>query len=429
MNIKVKGGQKLEGEVMPSGSKNSAVALISSSILFDKPVVLRNVPDIKDVEMLFNILEKLGSRLNWNRQEKKVEIDNSNISFSLVNKGDWAAMRGTSLLWGPMLARFKKIDFSGLPGGCTLGFRTLDPHFKALEALGANIKETTDSVKMSLNHAHSATFWLTEMSPTATENAVMLASSIGGETKIIGAATEPQVQDLCNFLSQAGVEILGIGSSVLTINGIEKPKPVDYEMLSDHYEIATFLAMSAITSGRIKVKNPHRELFVKINEVFSKFNIEVCYENGYAYVKDNGDIRIKPDSTRDLLTIKAQPWPGLPVDLLPLFIPIALSAPSGQVLFHNWMYNAGLFWTSELTKLGGNILMCDPHRILTIGGTKLTSGVMEAPYIIRAVVAMVMAAMITEGESTILNADALYRGHPHFSDNLRRLGAEITEVS
>ncbi|HLE48746.1 MAG TPA: UDP-N-acetylglucosamine 1-carboxyvinyltransferase [Patescibacteria group bacterium] len=430
MNIRIKGGQKLNGEIDPSGSKNSAVAIIPATLLFDEPVEIQNVPDITDVTKMVTILEKLGSIINWDKENSSLLIDNRHLSFEKVDKDDWSAMRGTSLLWGPMLARFGKVDFSGLPGGCTLGYRTLLPHYQAFEDLGVKVNLSSSGIVMDAGKAHSNSFWLTEMSPTATENAVSLAVTLKGKTEIVGAASEPQVQDFCNFLNSAGSDIQGIGSNLLTINGNHSLSKTKYRLLSDHYEIATFLALSVVTKGVISVHNAEPDLFRHINYIFSKFGLRVHYNKNTAYIPDSEKVKIIPDGEgRDFLTVKAQPWPSLPVDLLPIFIPIALSADRGVTLFHNWMYDSGLFWTSELTKLGANIIMCDQHRIITVAGSHLHGDTLEAPYIIRAVVAMVMACMMADGESIILNADSLYRGHPHFSDNLKKLGANIEEIS
>lgn len=429
MDIKVKGKQTLSGEVYPSGSKNSAVALLPASILIDSPFTLKNVPDITDVYRLVNILEKLGSKISWNKKKREIKIDNSKLNFQNLDEEDLGNMKGTSLLWGPMLARFRKVVFSDLPGGCTLGSRPLGAHFEAFRSLGVRVEETPNSAKMDATKAKAETVWLTEMSVTATENAIMLATGIKGVTKIIGAASEPHVQDLCNFLVASGAEIVGIGSSVLTINGGKKLSAADYEMLPDHYEITTFLAMAAATGGKIKVHNAIPEHMTHTNYVFSKFGVNVKYDGDLAYIKKNQKIKIDTSSTNGVVNIKAQPWPSLPVDSLPMFIPLALASKTGQVLFHNWMYESGLFWTSELTKLGANILMADPHRVLVTGGNKLRGTTLEAPYIIRAVVAMVIAAMMAEGETTILNADALYRGHPNFEENLKKLGAEIEIIN
>lgn len=428
MNIRVKGRQVLSGEITPSGSKNSAVAIIPATILFDKPVTLLNIPDITDVERLLKMLETLGSKIDWNKKKKEIRIDNSRLSYEKMSKEDVGNMRGTSLFWGPMLSRFGKVGFEELPGGCTLGVRSLSPHYDAFSDLGVIIRDNGKSVFMNAKKAKAREIWLREMSPTVTENVIMLALSLSGITKIIGAASEPQVQDLCNFLNKCGAKIDGVGSSILIIKGGYKLNPVSHKLLSDHYEIATFLAMAAITGGEIKVNNAIPELFTPIANVFNKFGINIKYDGETALIKRNTKIKIARNGGRGTISIKAQPWPALPVDTLPLFIPIAMAAKKDSVLFHNWMYESGLFWTSEFTKLGANVIMADPHRVIVSAGNKLRGAVLEAPYIIRAVVAMVMAAMIAEGETTILNADALYRGHPYFSENLKKLGAEIEEI-
>lgn len=425
MDIKVYGKQVLSGEVYPSGSKNSAVALIPASLLFTQKVKLENIPEITDVARMVSIMKKLGSEIYWDKKEKVIEIENKDISFKGLDKDDLGNMRGTSLFWGPMLARLKKVKFEDLPGGCTLGLRPLSPQYKAFRDLGVVVKEASCSVEMDATKAQARRIWLTEISPTATENVVMLAVGLSGETRIIGAASEPQVQDLCNFLSKGGVNISGIGSSVLKIKGGLPNCSVAYSLLSDHNEIATFLALGAATGGKIKVHKAMPDMMVNVFNVFEKFGIKIHYEGNVAVVEAGQKVKISDEANGGTLIVRGQPWPGLPIDILPLFIPLALSAKNGQVLFHNWMYEAGLFWTSELQKLGANIIMSDPHRVVVVAGNKLCGATLEAPYIIRAVVAMVLAAMIAEGETTILDADTLYRGHPRFAENLRNLGAKI----
>lgn len=428
MDIKIQGGQKIEGEITPSGYKNSAVALIPASILFDGEVVLENVPDITDVERLVKIMEKLGSRVDWDRQNNVMKLDNSNLRFEGLDSQDLGNMKGTSLLWGPMLARFGKVEFEDLPRGCTLGNRPLGPHYSAFEELGVSVVEDSKSARMDATNANPAEVWLREMSPTVTENVIMLATSIQGKTKIIGAASEPQVQDLCNFLNSCSAKITGVGSSVLEIEGKQKLQAKPFSIVSDYYEIATFIALAAATGGGIKIKKAIPEHFRHIAYVFSQFGIEIKYEGDTAIVAPDQKVIIDTKGNNGTLVVRAQPWPSLPVDTMPLFIPLVLAAEKGQILFHNWMYESGLFWTSELSKLGANIIMADPHRVIVTAGNKLNGTRLEAPYIIRAVVAMAMAAMISEGETTILNADALYRGHPHFSQNLTNLGASIQEL-
>lgn len=428
MNISVKGGQVLKGEITPSGSKNSAVTVIPATILFDKKVTLKNIPNITDVDKILNIMSKLGSKYNWKKKDGILEIDNSNLSLLDLGPDDLGKIRGTSLFWGPILSRFKKINFSGIPSGCSLGYRTLEPHFQAFEDLGVNIKQRGSTVEMVSNGRQESEIWLKEMSPTTTENVLMFLSSRESKTKVVGAASEPQVQDLCSLLVKSGVKISGIGSSILEIEGTNSYSSFDHEILSDHYEIATFIALIVATKGEIVIKKAIPELFRQISWYFSKLGVEINYSGETANVEAPKRLLIKEDPEKRYLSIKAQPWPGLPVDILPLFIPLALSAEKGQALFHNWMYDSGLFWTNELKKLGANILMCDPHRVIVTAGNKLHGAEMQAPYIIRATVALVMAAMIAEGESTIINADALYRGHPDFAEKLSSLGASIREI-
>lgn len=429
MDIKIKGGQVLSGTVAPSGSKNSILALLPATLLFDKPVTLKNVPDITDVTRLVEVLTHLGSQITWDKPAKTLIVDNSHISYESIDPRDVSSTKGiraTTLLWGPLLARFKKCESSEQPAGCTLGARPLDAHFQAFFDLGVTVKTENNHIYLDASRAKAAAIWLLETSVTATENAIMLATSLSGTTTITNAATEPHVQDLCSFLNQAGAKITGIGSSVLSITGPSSLVPSAYSIIPDHYEIGTFLALGALTGGEIRLPGAIPEHFWAINREFAKFGIRIDYEKDTAVVKKGQKISIT--KTGSPLIVRAQPWPALPVDMLPLFIPLALAAPAGQVLFHNWMYESGLFWTSELSKLGANLLMCDPHRILVSAGNRLSGTTLDAPYIIRAVVAMVMAAMIADGETTILHADSLHRGHPDFAANLKSLGARIEEV-
>jgi UDP-N-acetylglucosamine 1-carboxyvinyltransferase len=429
MNLKISGGQKLTGTITPSGSKNSAVALIPATLLFDTPVTLKNIPEITDVTRLVEIMTHLGSKIVWDKAACTMTLDNSRVSFESVDPQDVTTtkgIRGTTLLWGPLLARFRKCESSEQPAGCTLGARPLDAHFQAFFDLGVTVKTENNHIILDADKAKSGAVWLLETSPTATENAISLAVSLPGPTVITNAATEPNVQDLCLFLNACGAQISGIGSNILTIVGGKPLTPADYSVISDHYEIGTFLALGAITDGEIRVKNALPRHFTQINREFAKFGISIAYDADTAIVSAGQ----KPQITRTKapLIVRAQPWPALPVDMLPLFIPLALAAPSGQTLFHNWMYEAGLFWTAELLKLGANLTMCDPHRVLITSGNRLKGTTMEAPYIIRAAIAMAMAAMISEGETTILNADSVHRGHPHFVENLKSLGAKIEEI-
>lgn len=431
MDIRIQGGQVLSGEITPSGRKNSIVALIPASILFDKPVTFTNVPDITDVDRLVTILTGMGSKITWDKTSQTMTLDHSSLKYDPLEKSDLQGssskgIRGTTLLWGPLLARFKKAESAEQPAGCTLGARPIDAHYQAFLDLGVTVQTSGNQIILDAKSAKNGPIWLLEASPTATENAICLAVSLPGTTTITHAASEPNVQQLCIWLNACGAHIEGIGSSVLVIEGGKALSPVPCEVISDLEEIATFLALTAATGGELKIHKAHPEYFVGINREFAKFGITVSYEGTTAVMKAGQKPVIT--KTKSPMIVRSQPWPGLPVDMLPLFIPLALAAPSGQALFHNWMYEAGLFWTSELLKLGANVTMCDPHRVIVTGGNKLTGSELDAPYIIRATISLVMSAMIASGESVIKNADSIHRAHPRFVENLKSLGAKIEEI-
>ncbi len=427
MDLTIEGGQVLSGEVTPSGSKNSALAVLAASVLFDAPLTLQNMPDLSDVSAVVKILEKLGANINWDKDTRTIQIDNSSLKFQPLTKAEVGDMKGSSMLWGAMLGRFQQTDFEVLPGGCALGARPVDAHFNAFRDLGVELSETSTGVIMDAADAVAKEIWLTEMSPTATANVVMLAVTLPGLTTIIGAASEPSVQDLCNLLNNAGANISGIGSNVLKINGGEKLTSASHKILSDHHEIATFLALGASTGGEIHVHNAMPEHLRCITREFAKFNVDIHYSGDTAIVAGNQIISLGKHAGHTIL-VRPQPWPGLPVDMLPLFIPLALEAPAGSAMFHNWMYESGLFWTSELLKFGANIIVADPHRVMAIAGNKLRGAKVVAPYIIRATVALIMVALAAEGRSTIISADTLDRGHEGFVENLKKLGAVINRV-
>ena len=426
MDIKIQGGVKIAGEITPSGSKNSTVALIPASILFEKSLKLTNVPDITDVNILLEIINALNGKVDWDKEKNTISIDNSKLKYKKLGGKNIESIRGSSLFWGPLLAQFGKVEFDELPGGCTLGTRSLQPHFEAFAQMNISIEKKSGGIVMDAKNIKSGTIWLSEMSPTVTENVLMLASKLEGITKIIGAASEPHVQDLCLLLIKGGCKIKGIGSSVLEITGKKSFfSNVTHPIISDHYEIGTFLAIASITKGTIKVHKALPEYFDHINYIFKKFGVDIKYQQDTAFL--NGSYKNIP-SFEKTTVVKAQPWPGLPVDMLPLFIPLAINMKKSSFLFHNWMYERGLYWVEQLEKLGAKITICDPHRVIITGENKLSGTTITAPYIIRAVIAMVMVGLIADGETVIQNADAISRGHPNFIENLNRLGAKITAI-
>ncbi|NTV31199.1 UDP-N-acetylglucosamine 1-carboxyvinyltransferase [candidate division WWE3 bacterium] len=423
MDVRVVGGRQVRGTVRPHGAKNAIVAQIPATVLFDTPVTLRNVPDITDVRQQLTMLEALGSRITWDQASGVLTIDNSGLSVDRFGDLAPSMMRGTTVFWGPLVSRFGSIRFRTEPLGCSLGARPMIAHYQMLEDLGVDVRVTDNGVQLDQRDTQPRSIWLYEASPTATESAILRALSLKGTSTIDNAACEPHVQDLCRMLVSAGASINGIGTNRLFVHGQPQLNSVEHRIVADHCEVTTFLAIAAIAGGELRVEDAVPEHMGFIRKVFRLFGIEIRYEGDTAIIDAGQQVRI--NSNQAPLTLKCHPWPALPVDLLPLFIPMALAAHRGQVLFHNWMYERGLRWVDELSKLGGNIMTADIHRVLVTGGNRLVGTTLVAPDIIRATVAMVMAGLIAEGETLIKHADYLDRGHPEFDHNLRAIGLDI----
>lgn len=427
MDVRIRGGKILQGEITPSGSKNSAMAILPASILVEGKVELDNVPAITDVEKIVGVLQRLGAKIDWDKERRNMVIDNRDLEYTVFRHEDIGNMKGIAMFWGAMLARFGKVVFEELPGGCTLGARPLDAHFLVFKDLGVKISIDDNGVNMSADNVVAREVWLEEMSPTATANALMLAASIDGKTTIVGAAAEPSVQDLCNFLVGAGLKIEGIGSSKLVVVGGSRLSETKHRIFSDHIEIATYIALGACQSASLKILDAMPNNFVHIGRQFEKFGVTLEYSGETCELKMNNGPILR-EGLRKTTVIRAQPWPGLPVDTLPLFIPLALACKEGTVMFHNWMYESALFWTGELASFGGNVVLCDPHRVIVTGGNHLHGAEVTAPYIIRAAVSLMMTALLAEGESMIRNIDPVFRGHPTMLETLTNLGADISLI-
>jgi UDP-N-acetylglucosamine 1-carboxyvinyltransferase len=424
-NLLVKGGNRLRGEVTPAGNKNSALPILCATLLTNETVTVKNFPNLTDVNKLVNLMTSLGSKIEWDKENSVITVNNSNFSDSLGEKGFPLGMRGAILLLGPLLARMRHIEVKEEIGGCTLGIRELDPHLEVLKGLGAKII-TNGSIKIEAPERLNGGFlWQDYMSVTTTENFVMAAVTAKDKSTMVNAASEPHVQDLCKFLISMGAEIKGIGTSKLTITGVEKLHGTEFTISSDHHEITTLLALAAMTAGEVKVRNAVPEHFPLIQKAFMKFNVKVEYEGDTAIVKQNEKLRIIQPYTKNLLQkLEAAPWPYFPADLMPLMIALAVKS-EGSMMFWNKLYEGGFFWIPEMIKFGAHIIMCDPHRVIVYGNKPLKATTVESPNIIRATVALMMIALTTEGQSTIRNADSIKRAHPNFVENLNSLGANL----
>ena len=421
----VKGGIILNGEITPAGNKNSALPILCATLLTDEPVVIKNFPELTDVGKLIELMESLGSKIDWDKEKQEIKIDNSEFCKSFGDTGFPLGMRGAVLLLAPLIHRHKVLEVKQEIGGCSLGIRELDPHLEVLEQLGAKIKSNKTLHIEAKGGLKGGNLWQDYMSVTTTENFVMAAALAKGKSTMVNAASEPHVQDLCNFLVQMGAKIEGIGSSTLVVEGVEKLHSTEFKISSDHHEITTLLALGAMTGGTVRVTNAIPEHFPLINKTFAKFGVEIKNEGDTAYSKRNGELKVVEPFTKNLLQkVEAAPWPYFPTDLLPLIMALAVKA-EGNTMFWNKLYEGGLLWIPEMIKFGAHIVMCDPHRVIIFGGKDLRPATVDAPNIIRATVALLMVALTIDGESVINNADSIKRAHPNFVENLQKLGAEL----
>lgn len=424
-NLIVKGGNKLNGVITPAGNKNSALPILCATLLTDEPIIIKNFPELTDVSKLIELMGSLGSVIKWDKEKEEILIDNSSFCKSFDDTGFPLGMRGAVLLLAPLLHRHKTLEVNEEIGGCSLGIRELDPHLEVLSTLGAKIT-SGETIKIeAVDGLIGGQLWQDYMSVTTTENFAMAAALAKGTSVMVNAASEPHVQDLCNFLIQMGANIEGVGSSTLTVHGVKSLHGTQFSISSDHHEITTLLALGAMTGGDVRVKNAIPQHFQLINKTFAKFGVEIKYDKDTAYSVSNGDLKVVEPFTKNLLQkVEAAPWPYFPTDLLPLIMALAVKA-KGNSLFWNKLYEGGFFWIPEMIKFGAHIVMCDPHRVIVFGGKELRPTTVDAPNIIRATVALLMIALTIKGESVILNADTIKRAHPKFVENLQKLGADI----
>ncbi len=424
-NLIVKGGNRLDGEITPAGNKNSALPILCATLLTEEPVTIKNFPELTDVGKLIDLMVELGSKIDWDKDKQEVKIDNSGFCKSFGDSGFPLGMRGALLILPPLLYRHKVLEIKQEIGGCALGIREIDPHLEILSALGATIKLKDAIIIEAKNGLTGNKLWQDYMSVTTTENFAMAACLAKGTSVMVNAASEPHVQDLCNFLVSMGAKIKGIGSSTITVEGVERLHGTEFTISSDHHEITTLLALGAMTGGMVKVHNAIPQHFQLINKTFAKFGVNIKYEKDIAYSETNEKLKVVEPFTKNLLQkVEAAPWPYFPADLLPLMMALAVKA-EGNSMFWNKLYEGGFFWIPEMIKFGAHIVMCDPHRVIIFGGKELSPATVEAPNIIRATVALLMIALTIKGESTIKNADSIKRAHPNFVENLQKLGADI----
>jgi UDP-N-acetylglucosamine 1-carboxyvinyltransferase len=421
----VNGGKPLSGTITPSGNKNSALPILCATLLTDAPVRLLNVPAITDVDKLVTFFAEQGSRITWDRATGEMTLDHSSFDADRLQGELPSGMRSSVLLFAPLLQRMKKIAIPSNAKGCSLGIRELDPHLEILEKLGAKISHNHSLTLTLKGRFRGARHWPDYMSVTATENFVMAAALAEGTSTIINAASEPHVQDLCAVLTGMGAKISGLGTSQLTVEGVKRLKGGTFTINTDYHEVVTFLALGAITGGEVKVRHSLPHHFDLITRSFEKLGVIIEHQGDTAIVRRRQKLVIESPYTSNLLPkIEAAPWPYFPVDLLPCMIALSVRA-KGAIQFWNKVYEGGFTWIPELSKFGAHVVVSDPHRIIVFGDRPLRPATVDAPYIIRAAVALYMVAASIPGRSVVKNADTIKRAHPNFVENLRSLGAEV----
>ena len=416
----IEGGTPLKGEVIPAGNKNAVLPMLAACLLTEEPVILHNVPDIQDVQTMRKLIMSLGVEIDdlgsgtWRIHARVVRP--TDLDPDLCRK-----IRASILLAGPMVARSGELQLPP-PGGDVIGRRRVDTHLLALEKLGTQI--TYDrSFKFKANGLVGADILLDEASVTATENAIMACVRAKGCSVIRNAASEPHVQELCQFLNQLGAKIKHIGSNTLKIDGVESLHGGEFTIGPDYLEVVSFIGAAVVTKGSITIRNAGNKYLGMIKLVFGRLGV-TWQENGDdIFVPAEQKMIIEPDLGGAIPTIGVMPWPSFPTDLMSIAIVVATQS-QGTVLFHDWMYPSRMFFTDKLVGMGAQIVLCDPHRCMVQGPTRLSGEKMESPDI-RAGMALVIASLSANGRSIIRNVNQIDRGYEMVDKKLQQLGAKI----
>lgn len=432
--FEVEGGCSLKGEIVPQGAKNEALQIISAVLLTAEEVTISNVPDIVDVNKLISLLGDLGVKVNKiSADTYTFKADDVNLDFlqSLDFKKKAGQLRGSIMILGPLLSRFKK-GYMPKPGGDKIGRRRLDTHFLGFIKLGADFDYDSNDEFYSINakNLKGTYIHLDEPSVTGTANIVMTAVMAEGTTTIYNAACEPYLQQLCLMLNRMGADISGIGSNLLKINGVKKLNGTEHRLLPDMIEVGSFIGLAAMTKSEITIKDVRLDMLGLIPEVFQKLGIQMEFRGDDIYIPKQENYTIQTFIDGSILTIYDAPWPGFTPDLLSIVLVVATQA-KGSVLVHQKMFESRLFFVDKLIDMGAQIILCDPHRATVIGINReynLRGITMTSPDI-RAGVALLIAAMSANGKSTIHNIDQIDRGYQHIDERLNKLGAKIKRVN
>lgn len=429
----IEGGHKLHGEITPQGAKNEALEVISAVLLTAEPVIMRNVPNILDVNNLINLMSKMGVKVKkLNDHDYHFQADD--IDFSYVNSQEFvqrcAALRGSILLLGPQLGRFHHACVAK-PGGDQIGRRRLDTHFLGIQELGAQFNYNTEKGVYDINaeELHGKYMLLDEASVTGTANIIMTAVLAAGTTTIYNAACEPYIQQLCKMLKSMGAKIKGVGSNLITIEGVEELHGTEHTILPDMIEVGSFIGMAAMTGSEITIKNVSYDNLGIIPNMFRRLGITIEQRGDDIYIPEQAHYEVASFMDGSIMSFADAPWPGLTPDLLSVILVVATQA-KGSVLIHQKMFESRLFFVDKLIDMGAQIILCDPHRAVVVGHDnkfQLRGARLSSPDI-RAGIALLIAALSAKGISQISNIEQIDRGYEDIEGRLTALGAAIKRV-
>lgn len=419
----ITGRQQLAGTVRPAGNKNAALPVIAASLLADSPVQLENIPRIRDVETLLELISDLGAVVEWSG-DNSLRIDPRELRNKALNPQLCARIRASILLAGPLLARFRSVTLPP-PGGDVIGRRRIDTHFLVLERLGAQVR-LGDQFTLQARQLFGADIFLDEPSVTGTENALMAAVMASGVTILRNAACEPHVQDTARFLVAMGASIEGIGTNTMTIEGGHPLRGTTYAIGPDYIEIGSFIGLAAVTDSTLTIEGVRNDDLRSMLLGFERLGISPRLTGDRLIIDQGQERRIRPDLGGHVPKLEDGPWPAFPADMMSIAL-VAATQCEGMILVHEKMFESRLFFVDKLVGMGARIVLCDPHRAVISGPTRLQANKVESPDI-RAGMAMILAAMAAEGVSTIHNIGQIERGYERIHQRLRALGAVIERV-
>jgi len=423
-SLVIEGGQPLNGTVRAAGNKNGALPILAACLLTDEPVLLHNVPRIRDIETMMALIADLGADVEWTGAND-VRIHSAGRSSYELDPELSRHIRASFLLAGPLLAREGRASVPP-PGGDVIGRRRLDPHIHAFAELGAEIDITGVRFDLRTAGLRGKHIFLDEASVMATENTVMAAALTPGETVIGNAACEPHIQDLCRFLVSLGAEIDGIESNVLRVRGVESLSGGEWRVGPEHIEVGSVVGLAAVTGGDITIEDVEPVDLRSILPTFERLGVHVEIDGSTLRVPPNQELEVRDDLGGQIPKIEDGPWPAFPADLTSIAVIVATQA-RGEVLIFEKMFESRLFFVDKLVSMGARIILCDPHRAVVSGPARLVGQQMSSPDI-RAGMAMLLAALCAEGTSTIGNVGEIDRGYERIDERLRSLGARIERV-